>query len=231
MGELPQAATVPGLHERLWPFLVDVIGASGGAEVLDIGAGQGALTMRLHEHGFAASACDLHPESFRFGPVECRRANAAEALPYGDGSFDAAVAVEVAEHLLDPGRFFAECARVLREGGVLVLTTPNILSLKSRLRFLASGFPCSFGPLDRGKAEGHEHAMPLGLQQYGHAAARRGLVLERVGADRYQRSSLCLLPFWLLASPLMWLFGPRLPGHNTPTLLLGRDLFLAFRKA
>jgi SAM-dependent methyltransferase len=221
---------MPGLHERVWPFIRDALAAPGTRRVLDIGAGEGALTKRLHELGFDVSACDLFPEHFAFGEVECRRADLAEALPYEDGSFDAAVAVEVTEHLLDPGRFFAECARVLKRGGMLVTTTPNVVSLKSRLRFLVSGFPGGFCPLGPPGGGGLKHVMPLGLDQYRHAAAARGLELVRHSVDRYQRSSLFLLPLWVLARPLTWLLGPRLRGHNGLGLLLGRVLVAAYRK-
>ncbi len=53
-----------------------------------------------------------------------RRAVAARAeeLPYGDGAFDAALALNVIDHVQDPARCLAEAARVLRPGGVLLLS-------------------------------------------------------------------------------------------------------------
>ncbi len=48
-----------------------------------------------------------------------------EMLPLLDGSFDLAVAAAVIEHLPGPGRFLAEVRRVLRPGGILVLTAPD----------------------------------------------------------------------------------------------------------
>lgn len=50
----------------------------------------------------------------------------AHALPFADGAFDAVVSFQVFEHLADPARALAECTRVLRPGGDLVLTVPGV---------------------------------------------------------------------------------------------------------
>ena len=46
-------------------------------------------------------------------------------LPLPDGSVDVVVNFQVIEHLWDQGQFVSECARVLRPGGVLLMSTPN----------------------------------------------------------------------------------------------------------
>jgi SAM-dependent methyltransferase len=50
----------------------------------------------------------------------------AEALPFPDGSFDAAIALQVLEHVEDPGRCLREMARVLCPGGTVVFTVPGV---------------------------------------------------------------------------------------------------------
>lgn len=76
----------------------------------------------------------------------------AEALPSA-GEFDTIVAGELIEHLANPGRFLAGCARTLRPGGRLVLSTPNPFSVMHSLMYLKSrggafngGHACWFCP-------------------------------------------------------------------------------------
>jgi 2-polyprenyl-3-methyl-5-hydroxy-6-metoxy-1,4-benzoquinol methylase len=57
-------------------------------------------------------------------------------LPLDDASADAVLALEIMEHLENPKFFLREISRVLRPGGTLVLSTPNIVNLRSRFRFL-----------------------------------------------------------------------------------------------
>ena len=222
---------MPGIHERFVPFFLRLVGdrSRGALDVLDAGTGHGALAARLHGLGFRVRACDFAPERFRAHQVEFQRADLTQHLPYEDASFDFVVAVEVVEHVSDHGTFFRECARVLRPGGRLVLSTPNIVSLKSRLRFALTGFFYSFKPLG-GTDDGLEHVASLTPDQLRDRGRRAGLVLESVACDKYQRTSLALV--WV--APLLRL-ASRLANieagvHSARDLLLGRVLFAVFRK-
>jgi hypothetical protein len=66
-----------------------------------------------------------------------------ELLPYAGASFDRIVATEILEHLATPALFLSECWRVLRSGGVLHLTTPNVTDLRGRARALLGRSPQS----------------------------------------------------------------------------------------
>ena len=57
----------------------------------------------------------------------------ASTLPFADGSFDVAVCVEVLEHLLEPQLAVAETGRVLRPGGRLIATVPNVVHWRNRV--------------------------------------------------------------------------------------------------
>jgi SAM-dependent methyltransferase len=226
---------IPGTHDRFMAFFAKSVGACfdklSMLRVLDVGAGEGALSKKLHEAGFEVSASELHPEGFKYDKVECRKADLTQNLPYEDGAFDAAVAVEVMEHLVSPDRLFAECARVLRPGGIFAISTPNILSLKSRLRFAACGFFYSFKPLDMDNKRGLEHVNSLTLDQYRYLAHQNGFEIAVMSTDKRQTSSALLLVF----VPLLWVLAKlqRVPFgvHGRLDLLLGRKLFLAFRRS
>ena len=61
----------------------------------------------------------------------------AMELPFEPGSFDAVVAADVVEHLRAPERFLARARPLLRAGGRLVLSTPNVANWAMRLSLLA----------------------------------------------------------------------------------------------
>lgn len=66
-----------------------------------------------------------------------------ELLPHADASFDLIVATEILEHLATPALFLSECWRVLRPGGVLYVTTPNVVDVRGRAQALRGRSPQS----------------------------------------------------------------------------------------
>jgi SAM-dependent methyltransferase len=108
----------------------------GGARVLDVGAAPLVTTAALQASGFEVCAIDLDPERFR-GVIadlglDVRRCDIeTEPLPVADASMDAVVFNELFEHLrIDPIFTLGEVLRVLRPGGVLLLSTPNLRSFR-----------------------------------------------------------------------------------------------------
>lgn len=110
---------------RLAPEFAQASGVEHGQRVLDVGCGTGALTSVLAGIAGAGgvAACDPS-EPF---VVQCRdnvpgadiRVAPAEALPFGDGEFDRALAQLVFHFVDDPAASVAEMARVTRPGGVV----------------------------------------------------------------------------------------------------------------
>jgi 2-polyprenyl-3-methyl-5-hydroxy-6-metoxy-1,4-benzoquinol methylase len=64
-----------------------------------------------------------------------------KGLPFPDKMFDSVIAAEIIEHVYDTDKFLMEIARVLKPGGILVLSTPNIACLSNRLRLLIGAYP------------------------------------------------------------------------------------------
>jgi SAM-dependent methyltransferase len=112
-----------------------------GGKVMDLGAGAGALSLRLADQGFDVTALDYVHENFRLhGQIDFRQCDLNDR--FGEGfapeSFDAVVAVEIVEHLENPRNLAREAMKLLRPGGYLLLTTPNVdsvFSLLSQLRY------------------------------------------------------------------------------------------------
>jgi SAM-dependent methyltransferase len=109
----------------LSPQMADLVGVRAGQRVLDVGCGPGALTAELVSRTGAANVAAVDPSaSFvdaaraRHPDVDIRLAG-AEALPFDDDCFDAALAQLVVHFMTDPGRGIGEMARVVRPGGVV----------------------------------------------------------------------------------------------------------------
>jgi SAM-dependent methyltransferase len=109
----------------LAPLFADFAGISSGQVVLDVGCGPGALTAELVRRLDPASVSAADPsESFvaaarqRQPEVTVRHA-AAEALPFEDRAFDAALAQLVVHFMADPAQGLREMSRVTRDGGVV----------------------------------------------------------------------------------------------------------------
>lgn len=118
----------------------------GELTIADIGAGSSDMSRRLSSAGYRVLACDVETEALEaIRHTDCAatvvRMDATKAFPFRSGSFDGIYSGELIEHLFRPDHLLSECRRVLRPGGVLVLTTPNLAALQDRLQFLAGHSP------------------------------------------------------------------------------------------
>jgi SAM-dependent methyltransferase len=127
--------TVPGLaEENYWFRRHEVVyqrltGRCEGRDVLEAGCGEGygadliaALARRVI--GVDYDELTVAHVRARYPRVDVHHANLAE-LPLPEGAVDVVVNFQVIEHLWDQPRFIAECARVLRPSGLLMISTPN----------------------------------------------------------------------------------------------------------
>ncbi len=221
---------IPGIHEKFIDYLMQGL-SDKDLKIIDIGAGHGYTVKKLHEKGYDVAAADLFPENFYYDPVECKKADVTRELPFDDESFDVVIAVEVMEHVHDHQLFFREVYRILKPGGQFFYTTPNILSLKSRVRFLLSGFYYSFKPLKHEISDGLQHVSSLTVDQYKNLAVRAHFFNDmEVRVDKKQSTSNALL----FLAPFIWLYCKlkkiEYKLHNQTRLLTGRVIFIKVQK-
>jgi len=112
--------------------LVDLVGITGGSEVLDAGSGIGGTARYVADHcGCPVTAVDLteeYCETSRWlnrlvgldDRISVRQADVTE-LPFADGTFDVAISQHVQMNVADKARLYSEARRVLTNGGRLAL--------------------------------------------------------------------------------------------------------------
>ena len=112
-----------------------------GAKALELGGGTGEFSRRLSNAGFAVTFVDYSEHNLARASdagYETARLDLNKGLPvFEDESFDLVVMLEVIEHLVAAEFILAECYRVVRPGGFVIVSTPNFAYLFNRLRILA----------------------------------------------------------------------------------------------
>jgi len=231
------------LHRHRFTALLAALRHDAASEVLEIGATPGQFTAMLVDAGYRVSAIDLFPEEraalWRSLGVEIQFCNLDEQpLPFASGRFDAVIFSEVIEHLAgSPLPALREMVRVLRPGGRLILTTPNQLYLKSRLRTLLDivlGRPFEpFSEFQRsmqlhGPQRYYNHSRLYTMQELGWLLQQAGLHIataryvdawERVGVER---GRLLQHPLRVMAKAALIGLGLCLPQLRSMLLLIGR---------
>jgi len=187
-------------------------------KVLDIGAGEGFTSLSLEKMGHSVVACDINIEQFKakeiaFAKVDLTNKKESSAA-FQDGSFDYIIAVEVIEHMENPRGLLREISRILRPGGVSIISTPNIHALQSRIMFMLFGEWMSFrnNPSRLKDESGHDgHISPIPYWLLKSFALDVGLHYK---AEHFSYGGLPSLP-WL-----------KLPRNR----IFGRSLIVTLKK-
>lgn len=191
-------------HEAIYDTVESILEGSHG-RLLDVPAGEGALALRLKNHGFDVECCDLYPEMFKLFDVEIRSGNLDRRLPYDDGAFEHVVCVEGLEHIENPSNAISEFARLLRSGGQLIVSVPNIMNIEERFKWLFNGYTSHFKPLSAKaiddirrnfavKDEVALHVNPIGYSEVRFLLEKYGFRLEQTYADKPKKNSWAYLP-------------------------------------
>lgn len=125
----------PILRDRYRTMLARIEARAPGRRLLEVGCGNGHFLAEARERGWTVAGLELsrsHVERARARGLEVRHGILEDGL-FDAEPWDAVAAIEVLEHVPDPGAFLAECSRRLRPRGVLFLTTPNFGSLTRRV--------------------------------------------------------------------------------------------------
>jgi len=147
LGQYEMRYTTMGKHIG-WGHVPD----GNGQAALDLGCRDGYWSEKLAARGYQVTAVDLLPHYPKALTVDANL-----PLPFPDNAFDLVWSTEVIEHLIDPKFTVSEINRVLKHGGLLIMTTtPNIDCWIFRL-LKALGIS-----LDEIENEEHQHGLTFG---------------------------------------------------------------------
>jgi len=117
---------------------IDVSQMNPGLSVLDVGGGKGELTKRIWRKKDENILIDANPPGALEG-AKTKKCDLNDEWPIENSEIDVLFALEVIEHVENPRLFMREVKRVLKNGGVAFMSTPNNESLFSRLNFFLKG--------------------------------------------------------------------------------------------
>ena len=197
-------------------------------KVLDLSCGEGEVLELLAAAGCRAQGTHYRQDDYIIkdrgrlatipvtGGVDLQR-----RLPFEDAAFDVVVLTEVLEHLESHFNVLHEAGRLLRPGGHLVFSTPNIFRLHSRLQFFLSGKHKLIRrragwDLPANKLYAY-HINPVDFPLLHTVLHQAGFQVEQLRFTRFKFKSLFFLALW----PLVWL-TTRL---TVDAAVRGRNLF------
>jgi SAM-dependent methyltransferase len=200
-GRAPVPIARPEIHETV----AGILDPFPRGKLLDVPAGEGALSARLSEAGFHVQACDLYPEIFMLRNIDVRRGDLSATLPYADGEFQYITCLEGLEHIENPHQAIREFARLLAPGGHLVISLPNILNIEERVKWLLNGYTSHFKPISeehlrmRHEQWGEKEEVVLHINPIAYTELR--YILEKYGFE-------VLGTYRDKPKPNIWLYWP-----------------------
>ncbi|MCF6276336.1 MAG: class I SAM-dependent methyltransferase [Candidatus Magasanikbacteria bacterium] len=108
-------------------------------KLLNLGGGTGQVSDIFREIGFNVYNVDLEEKNESEKKIRFDL-NSSKELPFSSSFFNVVVCSEIIEHIENPWKLFRDAKRVLKKDGILIVTTPNVQSLYSRIKFLFKGY-------------------------------------------------------------------------------------------
>ena len=119
--------------------MMEIFDREKRGKILDVGCARGDYSIKLKEMGYVVVAIDACKEFQHKDQIEYKACDVTKELPFPNESFDYILLAEIIEHLKNPYFVVSEINRIVKKNGTIILSTPNILNIKSRMRFLFEG--------------------------------------------------------------------------------------------
>jgi len=128
------------IHQAIYELLKN----KKSGYLLEAACGNGELSKALEDIGHQVFCLDKYADPQNI--MRFLKADLNEFLPYKNEQFDFVVCVESLQYLENHEKLFREFRRILKTGGSLIISFPNILTVSSRLYFLRRGYFQHFKP-------------------------------------------------------------------------------------
>ena len=212
-----------GLHSDVFKMLNPYL--KKGMHILDFGCGQGAFSQRLVDIGMIVDACDINTDQIKANVNKKITLDLNKEINPDSFSdkYDMLIALEILEHLQNPCKYLNDCLTLLKDDGIIVLSTPNISNFVSRLRFFMMGSLIAFENPDLA----HGHITPLSFIQIENICDHFRLeILKKGNAGPVPIIHISgFSVFSLLRNTILQLFYPFMSGPKR-----GRALVYILRK-
>ncbi|MBK5278516.1 MAG: class I SAM-dependent methyltransferase [Bacteroidia bacterium] len=171
--------------------------------VIDLSAGSGYIAHLFEDAGYQVQLYDLFPQQNKFSNSLCKFIDLQKSFPIEDRTADLVLCSETIEHLPNQHHLFVEVSRILKSGGIFILTTPNSSSLRSRFSqfMMESEHYATPAPNELnafvswdGKSEGYFSKLFIsGVLRLRTLAALNHLKLKIIHPSKYSSTSVWML--------------------------------------
>lgn len=160
--ELEDGESIVSILEDKIAFLVQSVGSN--KKVLEVGCNDGYIGELLVKGGNDVFGIDFIKEKLLTAEKRGLKVKECdiekEEFPYPENYFDVVVLGDVIEHIFDTDLLLEKCKKILKKGGKLIITTPNVASLGRRIMLLLGMNPfleysSKFPPVKGYPAVGH----------------------------------------------------------------------------
>jgi len=113
-------------------------------KILDVGCADGSFAKFLKQQGYDVYGIDISSKAINQAVksgIKASQCDVEQGINFLDNFFDIVIASEVIEHLYDTDYFLQQLKRITKDDGYLLLSTPNLASLKNRIRLLFGRYP------------------------------------------------------------------------------------------
>lgn len=174
--------------KKVQKLIIELFRQERPGKLLDIPYGTGRFSRHLEEFGFDVYRADINPGVVKVSNKKFVKADLNGRIDFDNDAFDYCLCIEGIEHTFNPNNVIQELSRVLKPGGILYLSTPNVCRLKNRVHYFFTGISDIIEPAPLPVEVPHNfglHVMSVPLPQLDYFLRKHGLQILQIYAAKY----------------------------------------------